>query len=87
MIDPARLARALELDVATLDDGSSVVTGGAEPHVLHGQLCDCADAIYGRSGPCKHRLATYLHRTLHPAVLEALRALATDPQEAACPAP
>jgi hypothetical protein len=77
-VDPARLARALELDVATLGDGSSVVTGGAEPHVVEGQECDCADSRF-HDGPCKHRLAVYLHRTLYPAVLEALR-LALSPE-------
>ena len=77
-LDPARVARALTLDVETIDDGYRV-TGGSEPHVvrLSGQrwLCDCADALYN-AGVCKHRLAVHLARQLDHRVREALACLA-----------
>lgn len=72
-VDPERLRRALPLDVARLDDGSHVVTGGADPHHVRGRECDCLDTQF--SGEvCKHRLSVYLHARLDGRVLAALRA-------------
>jgi hypothetical protein len=87
-IDPERLRRALTLRVEHLDDGTHVVTGGAERHEVHGAACDCADAFFRRSGACKHLLAVHLYRKLDARVLEALREL-VHPQaaEATCPVP
>ena len=73
MLDPARVQRALALDVEPIVDGY-LVTGGAEPHVVRGRECDCLDARFHR-GPCKHRVATYLHRQLDERVRDALRSL------------
>lgn len=71
-VDPARVRRALALDVQELEDGSYLVTGGSEPHVVRGRQCDCPDARFHR-GPCKHRAAVYLARQLDERVREALR--------------
>ena len=70
-IDPGRVRRALHLDVQPTEDGW-LVTGGSAPHVVRGRVCDCADARFHR-GPCKHRVATYLHLQLDPRVRDALR--------------
>ncbi len=80
-VDPRRVRRALELHTEDLGDGSYLVTGGAAPHVVQRGVCDCPDEHYGRSGACKHRLAVYLARQIHPRVLEALRAAIAPRQE------
>jgi hypothetical protein len=74
-VDPARVARALHLDVEPLGPGAYRVSGGREPHVVRGTDCDCADARFHR-GPCKHRIAIHV-ATLHPAVRSALRKITT----------
>lgn len=83
-IDPARVLRALALHVESLDDGSYLVTGGAEPHVVTGSLCDCADAFFNRA-PCKHVVACHIHRRLDPRVVEALRAIGRALEELEIP--
>ena len=74
-LDPARLRRALSLNVEELDGSAFVVTGGSEPHTVRhtptGWSCDCADARFHK-GPCKHRLAAYLTRRLDTRVRQAL---------------
>lgn len=74
ILDPARVRRALDLDVQTLAPGAYRVTGGAAPHFVRGRQCDCADARFYR-GPCKHRMAAYLHDRLDVRVRDALRSL------------
>jgi hypothetical protein len=76
-VDPARLRRALGLEVEPLGPGAYRVSGGSAPHVVRGRECDCADARFNGGQPCKHRAAAYLFRTLHPAVRAALRTLTT----------
>lgn len=75
-IDPARLARAVHLDVEHDIDGWTV-TGGSAPHRVtdhYGRLdCDCTDRQLRGTG-CKHILAVLLRRG-HPAVLVELRGL------------
>lgn len=75
--DPARLRRAVHLDVDPLDSGAWTVTGGAEPHRVteRGRRldCDCTDRRIRGVG-CKHVLAVALHRG-HTAVLRELRAI------------
>jgi hypothetical protein len=70
-LDPARVVRALALDVQPLGAGAWRVSGGSEPHVVRGSRCTCADALYRRS-VCKHVLAIHLHR-LDGRVRDALR--------------
>ena len=74
-LDPARLRRALSLNVEELDGSAFVVTGGSQPHKVHhtpnGWRCDCADARY-HGGACKHRLAVYLARRLDKRVRDGL---------------
>lgn len=63
-IDPRRLARAIHLDAAPIDNGRRwQVTGGKAAHIVTAaaERCDCADYAYRRL-PCKHRLAVRLHR-------------------------
>ena len=64
-LDPYRLRRALDLDVARTGDTTYRVTGGLDPHRVHtpkrGQFrCDCADHAKGHE--CKHLLAVRLRR-------------------------
>jgi len=70
-VDPGRTRRALSLQVEELEDGAFLVSGGAQPHVVQGRRCDCTDAVYF-GGPCKHRMAVYLHRQLDARVRAAL---------------
>jgi hypothetical protein len=73
-IDPARLARAVHLDAAPIDNGRRWhVTGGKAPHFVSADAsrCDCADFAYRRA-TCKHRLAVSLRRG-DPDALLALR--------------
>lgn len=76
-VDPARLRRAVYLDVDPRDSGVWTVTGGAEAHRVteRGRRldCDCADRQIRGVG-CKHVLAVALHRG-HPAVLRELRTI------------
>lgn len=59
-IDPGRLRRAIGLAVHREQPGHRV-TGGAEEHQVHNDVCDCADyAQRGRGWWCKHRLAVRL---------------------------
>ena len=59
-IDPARVRRALSLDVLESTDGQFIVTGGAAAHTVrhdgNGWACDCADSRFNRERTCKHRL-------------------------------
>jgi len=71
-VDPGRTRRALGLTVEELDDDAYLVSGGAQPHVVRGRECDCTDSVY-HDGPCKHRVAVYLHRQLDARVRAALR--------------
>lgn len=80
MIDPARVARAVCLEVELIGDGRFLVTGGAGPHVTDGATCDCADHQL-RGNVCKHLLAVRL-AVLEPDLRAAIRALVEDP----CPA-
>jgi hypothetical protein len=77
-VDPARVRRALSLNVTELADSEYLVTGGAAEHVVRASRrpwrCDCLDATYG-SGACKHAVAVYLERQLAPAVRKALRSV------------
>ena len=76
-LDPARVARALSLDVRPLDDGDGYeVSGGAGSHTVelteHGWACGCPDSRF-HDVVCKHRAAVYFHRQLDHRVREALR--------------
>jgi hypothetical protein len=74
MLDPARVRRALSLTLRELTESEYVVTGGQEPHTVTtaemAWACDRADARY-HTGPCKHVLASYLHRQLDSRVRDA----------------
>ncbi len=50
-----RVARAVFLDCVRQDDGTWLVTGGAQPHVVNAAVtsCDCPDHQL-RGGSCKH---------------------------------
>jgi hypothetical protein len=63
-VDPARLERALGLEVQRIGRGRYLVTGGDEPHwvdLYTRQLprCDCGDHLW-RERVCKHILAVML---------------------------
>lgn len=62
-VDPYRLRRAKELNVAPLKDNLWQVTGGLEPHRVdqaeNGLHCDCHD--FAKGNTCKHILAVRLH--------------------------
>jgi hypothetical protein len=60
-IDLVRLGKALHLDVAHAGNGMFTVTGGAEPHMVDGETCDCEDFRI-RGGRCKHILAILLQQ-------------------------
>jgi hypothetical protein len=77
IIDLVRLAKAVHLSVQHQGDGVFTVTGGASPHTVDGESCDCDDHRI-RGGRCKHILATLLHQG-DPEVLARLRDLV--PQE------
>jgi hypothetical protein len=77
-IDPARLLRALCLEVEPLGRGRYQVRGGRAPHVVlvgsQGRwACNCHDAAMRPSIRCKHVLSVYLVRQLAPPVRAALR--------------
>lgn len=79
-IDPARLARAVHLDAAPIDNGRRwQVTGETALHFVSADAswCDCADFAYRRA-TCKHRLAVSLHRG-DPETLTALRDVVPRP--------
>lgn len=75
-LDPARVLRAVGLDVEALGGGFYRVSGGRWPHVVCTARrpwgCDCADALYRPRGRCKHVTAVYLYRQLDPRVRTAL---------------
>ncbi len=77
IVDPARLLRALTLEVGASDNNTYRVIGGREPHmVTTGNVpwqCDCADSAYRPSIRCKHTVAVYLARQLATPVRRALR--------------
>ena len=79
-VDPARLIRALSLDVTESTDGRFIVTGGSAEHTVrhdgNGWACDCADSQFNHGRACKHRLARHLSDRLDTQVLEALRIVA-----------
>ena len=77
VLDPARVRRALTLEVEPLGPDVYRVTGGAAPHTVRGRDCDCADSRFNGGQPCKHRAAAYLFRSLHPTVRAALREITT----------
>jgi len=81
-VDPARLARAIHLEVQRLAGQVYRVSGGARPHRVtvapHGMIaCDCWDAAT-RPGRCKHALAVRVLR-LDPDLRAALRVLVAVP--------
>jgi helicase len=63
-IDPYRLRRALDLELARSTPQRYEVTGGLEPHIvcIEGEnlSCDCVDATRGHT--CKHVLAVRMGR-------------------------
>jgi hypothetical protein len=60
-IDKARLQRAVSSRTATpREDGTWLVTGGAEPHIATAATCDCTDHRI-RGGECMHILLVKLH--------------------------
>lgn len=75
-LDPARVARSLNLNVEPLEDGAYVVSGGQEPHRVDTTeapwSCDCRDAAF-RAVRCKHTTAVYFDRQLAGTVRDALR--------------
>lgn len=81
-IDPARLARAVWLDVEPLPGDRWMVTGGRMAHLVagvpSGLLCDCSDAAIGRQ--CKHQLAVRLYAG-DGETIKALRALVPRPRQ------
>ncbi len=62
-IDPYRLRRSIDLDVAARDESNFIVSGGLEPHKVHNSIdslvCDCKD--FGKGHHCKHVLAVEIH--------------------------
>lgn len=82
MIDPARLARALWLEVRPVAPGRYVVRGGQADHVIDvdGEYvrCDCFDAQRNGDG-CKHALRVRLHRGGDHDIVRALRLLVRRP--------
>lgn len=79
MTDPARLARAVHLDVKRQGPGY-MVSGGQTTHYVPetARTCDCADYRL-RAAVCKHRLAILL-RQGDPDTLRGLRALVSLPR-------
>lgn len=75
-VDPARLARAIHLDVAPCGVGQWSVTGGRMAHTVTRDGCACVDGEVHPEQVCKHRLAIGLV-CLPVEVLEALRELVT----------
>ncbi|MFI4978334.1 MAG: hypothetical protein ACHQC8_06665 [Solirubrobacterales bacterium] len=79
-MDPARLRRALYLNVVRLRDGSWLVSGGDHEHHVGRMsariVCDCEDRV---TGPCKHRLAVLLASRLPRSVRAAFRVLVPVP--------
>ena len=75
--DPARVRRAISLDVERLTGSEYVVTGGREPHHVDTSevpwRCDCMDAAYRSDVRCKHTTAVYIVRQLAQPVRDALR--------------
>ena len=84
-MDPARLSRAVHLEVEEVGPRRYAVTGGASPHVVtvggDGALrCDCTDyAVHGGAVGCKHVLAVRL-RLADTDVLAALRQVVPMPK-------
>ena len=82
MIDSARLARALWLEVRPVGRGRYVVRGGQTDHVIDvdGEYvrCDCFDAQRNGDG-CKHALRVRLHRGGDHDIVRALRLLVPLP--------
>lgn len=73
-LDPARLHRALFLDAERIGDGLWSVRGGAAPHSVTPDACDCYDFTMHPDADCKHRLAVRLS-ALDAELLDGLRAL------------
>lgn len=69
----SRLDRALALAVEPLGDGRWRVTGGTAPHVVTGEVCDCADFRI-RGTACKHLVAVRLRQGSEE-LLQAVRQL------------
>ena len=77
-VDPARLLRALGLNVERVGPALYHVTGGRDPHTVRVRdgeswTCDCVDALYHPAARCKHLIAVYLARQLAVPVRRALR--------------
>ncbi len=81
MIDPARLQRAIWLEVQLVAPDRYLVTGGRDDHLVvirDGRvICDCLDSQFTGDN-CKHSLATKL-QSGDPAVVKALRQLVPAP--------
>ena len=78
MIDSARLARAIHLDIEPLGEHEYRITGGQGMHVVALKAppeleCDCADYVL-RATVCKHLLRALLAEGDRE-VIEALRDL------------
>ena len=77
IVDPARLLRALTLEVGASHADTYRVTGGREPHTVTTNdvpwQCDCSDSVYRPSIRCKHLVAVYFARQLATPVRRALR--------------
>ncbi len=82
IVDPARLLRALTLEVSASDTDTYQVTGGSSPHIVQAGtvpwVCDCADSAYRPSMRCKHVVAVYFARQLAAPVRRALRTTLGD---------
>lgn len=78
IVDPARLVRALTLEVSASDADMYRVVGGMEPRTVRvhdGEpwTCDCLDALYHPAAKCKHLFAVYLSRQFAVPFLHALQ--------------
>ena len=78
-VDPARLLRALNLEVEPLAPGVYRVIRGREPHTVRigprgPWECDCADSAWRPGTRCKHIIGVYLYRQLAAPVRTALQA-------------
>ena len=77
IVDPARLRRALTLEVGASDADTYRVSGGREPHMVTTDnvpwQCDCSDSVYRPNIRCKHTVAVYLARQLAAPVRRALQ--------------
>ena len=75
VVDPARLVRALDLEVETLGPDTYRATGGREPHTVTTDnvpwRCDCPDGAYRPGIRCKHVVAVYFAQQLAGQVLTA----------------